>query len=69
MNMPQPRGRSMSMHCFVDANHSGDKTTRRLMTGVLIFCNRDPIIWHSKRKISVEISTFGSEFTALKNAV
>ena len=69
MNMPRPRGLSMSTHCFVDANHAGDKTTRRSMTGILIFCNRAPIIWHSKRQNGVETSTFGSEFTAMKNAV
>ena len=58
--MPYPRGLSMSTHCFVDENHSGDKTTRRLMTGILIFCNRAPIIWHSKRQNGLETSTFGS---------
>ena len=59
----------MLTHCFVDANHAGDKTTRRLMTGILIFCNRAPIIWHSKQHNGVETSMFGSEFTAMKNAV
>ena len=69
IDMPSPRGKSMSTHCFVDANHAGDKTTRRSMTGILIFCNFAPIIWHSKRQNGVETSTFGSEFTAMKNAV
>ena len=59
----------MSTHCFVDDNYTGDKTTRRSTTGILIFCNRAPIIWHSKRKNVVEMSTFGSEFTAMKNSV
>ena len=31
--------------------------------------NRAPITWHSKRKNGVETSTFGSEFTAMKNSV
>ena len=39
------------------------------MTGILIFCNRAPIIWHSKRQNGVETLTFGSEFTVMKNAV
>ena len=39
------------------------------MTGILIFCNRAQIIWHSKRQNGVETSTFGSELKALKNAV
>jgi hypothetical protein len=59
----------MSTHCFVDANHAGDADTRRSQTGILLFCNMAPIIWFSKRENSVEASTFGSEFTAMKNAV
>ena len=39
------------------------------MTGILIFCNCAPIICHAKRQNGVETSTFGSEFTAIKNAV
>ena len=68
-NKPKPRGNGMSTHCFVDANHAGDTETRRSQTGILLFCNRAPVIWHSKRQNSVEASTFGSEFTAMKNAV
>ena len=59
----------MSMHCFVDAYLDGNTVTRRLQTGILIFCNRAPIICHSKQHNIVETSTFGSEFTATKNAV
>ena len=69
IDMPNPRGKSISTHCFVDANHAGYKTTRQLMNGILIFFNSAPIIWHSKRKNGVETSTSGSEFTALKNVV
>ena len=68
-NMPKHRGNCMSTHCFVDANHAGDTETRRSQTGILLFCNRAPVIWFSKRQNSVEASTFGSEFTAMKNAV
>ena len=28
-NMNKPRGNSVSTHCFVDANHAGNKVTRR----------------------------------------
>ena len=48
LDMPDPRGLYMLTHCFVDANHVGDNTTRRSMISILIFCNRAPIIWHSK---------------------
>ena len=68
-DMPKPRGKIMTTHCFVDANHAADKVTRCSQTGILIFYNRAPILWFSKRQKLVESSTFGSEFTALKNAV
>ena len=67
LDMPRPRGKYVSTHCFVDANHEADKTTRRSMTGIIIFCKRSPIIWHIKRQNGVETSKFGSEFTAIKN--
>jgi hypothetical protein len=56
------------MTCFVDADYAGDLVTRRSRTGVLIFLNRSLILWYSKRQNSVESSTFGSEFMALKTA-
>jgi len=68
-NMPAPRGNSVVVTCFVDADHAGDRVTRRSQTGILIFANRAPIVWHSKRQNTVETSTFGSEFVALKTAV
>ena len=69
LNAPEPRGREVSIHCFVDASHASEKVTRRSQTGILIFVNRAPIIFYSKRQNSVETSTFGSEFTACKQAV
>ena len=59
----------MSTHFFVDANLAVNTVTRRSQTGILIFCNRAPIILHSKRQNTVETSTFVSEFTARKNDV
>ena len=59
----------MTTHCFIDANHAADKVTRGSQTGILIFSNQAPILCFIKRQNSVESSTFGSDFTALKNAV
>ena len=67
--MPNPRGKIMTTHCFVDTNHAADKVTRRSKNGILIFCNRAPILRFRKIQNSVQSSTFGSEFMALKNAV
>ena len=68
-DMPTPRGNVMFTHCFVDASHGSDRATRRSQTGILIFRNRAPINCFSKRQNTVETSTFGSEFQAMKNAV
>ena len=68
-NAPEARGKSVSMSCFVDADHAGCRVTRRSHTGVLIFVNRAPILWYSKRQNTVEASTFGSEFVAAKTAI
>ena len=67
-NMPEPRGRSVTSTCFVDADHAGCRLTRRSHSGVLIFVNRAPIIWFSKRQATVESSTFGSESVAMRIA-
>ena len=64
--MPEPLGRAVSTTAFVDASHAQDKKTRRSHTGYVIFVNRAPILWYSKRQTTVETSTFSSEFIALK---
>ena len=43
--------------------------TRRSHTGIFIFVNRAPIVFFSKRQNTVESSTFGSEFIAMKQSV
>jgi hypothetical protein len=68
-NAPEPFGKPVSLHCFVDANLAGNVVTRRSQTGILIFLNRAPVVWHSKKQNTVESSTFGSEIVALKNAI
>ena len=61
--------KKVQLICFVDADHAGSKETRRSHTGVLIFVNRAPILWFSKRQITVETSTFGSEIIVLRISV
>ena len=68
-DMPEALGKPVVTSCFVDADHAGCRATRRSHTGVLIFVNRAPILWYSKRQTTVESSTFGSEIVALKTAI
>jgi hypothetical protein len=67
-NMPEPKGKSVSISCFVDANHAGNAITRRSHTGIIIYIQNAPILWFSKRQNTVESSSFGSEFVALRTA-
>ena len=64
--MPEARGKPVQITMFVDASHAGDLVNRRSHTGVIIFVNMAPITWYSKRQGTVEASTFGSEFVALR---
>ena len=65
-NMPEPRGLGFVMRAKVDADHAGDTTTRRSRTGFMVYLNSAPIYWLSRKQTSVESSSFGSEFTAMK---
>ena len=69
LNVPEARGNSVMTSAFVDADHAGCKVTRRSHTGILIFVNRAPIFWFSKRQNTVESSTFGSEYIAMRQAI
>lgn len=66
VNAPEPKGKPMQILAFIDADHAGDMLTRKSRTGVLLFLNRAPIVWYTKKQNTVETSTFGSEFVALK---
>ena len=68
-NMPEARGREVIITCLVDANHASNQVDRRSQTGVLNFINKAPIQWFSKRQATVEASTFGAEFCAMKTAI
>ena len=50
-------------------DHAGNRVTRRSHTGILIYLNCAPIIWYSKAQSTVETSTFGSEFIAMRICV
>lgn len=68
-NMPEPLGNPVEVAVYVDANHAGNLANRRSHSGILIYINNAPIQWFSKRQNTVESSSFGSEFVALRIAV
>jgi hypothetical protein len=65
-NLCEPRGVSMTMRAFVDLDHATNTTNRWSWTGFIVFLNSAPIYWYLKKQTSVETSSFGSEFIAMK---
>ena len=65
-NAPEPRGFGFTIRAKVDADHATDTVTRRSRTGFIVYLNSAPIYWMSKKQSSIESSSFGSEFTAMK---
>ena len=65
-NMPEPRGLGFVMRVKVDADHASDTVTRCSRMGFLVYLNCAPIYWWSKKQNSVESSSFGSKFIAMK---
>lgn len=66
---PEPRGKPVEITAWVDADHAGDKLTRRSHTGLIIFLQSAPIFWYSKRQATIESSTFGSEIVAMRTCL
>ena len=65
-NMPKARGIGFTMRAKVDAYHACDSINRRSRTGYLLYFNSSLVYWLSKKNISVESLSFGSEFCAMK---
>ena len=66
--LPKPLVPEMSTTVFVDSDHAHDKVTRRSITGMIIFVGRTPVQGLSKRQGSIETSTYGAEFNAMRTA-
>lgn len=67
--MPVPKGTPVVTSGFFDSSHSSCLMTRRSTSCYLMFVNKTPIKWYSKRQNCVETSTYGSEMVAGRIAV
>ena len=65
-NMPNHRGQVLIVSAYVDNDHAGDTVTRISKTGFYIYCNNALVYWMSKKQVSIETSSFESEFVAIK---
>jgi hypothetical protein len=66
-NKPESRGMGFVMRAYVDADHASNTVTRRSRTGFIVYLNNAPIFWYSKKQSTIETSSFGSEFMAMKH--
>ena len=65
-NAPTPRGHGFITWANVDADHATDTVTQKSRTGFVVKINSALVYWFSKKQTSVESSSFGSEFCAMK---
>ena len=65
-NAPKSLGCEFIIRAYMDASFVECKLTRRSRTGFVVFLNRAPVFYFSKKQRSCETSTFGSEFVAMK---
>ena len=52
-NMPTPLGKSVEISTYVDASFANDLKNRRSVTGFIIFINKTPIKWYTKRQNTI----------------
>ena len=67
--IPEPRILVVRFTCFKDVDHAHDILTRRSVTGILLLIDDKPVKCISKRQKTVEMSTYGSELVAAKQAI
>jgi len=63
---PKPKGKSITVTSYFDANLYHDVISGKAVTGILHLFNQTPIDWFSKLQSTVETATFGSEHVAAR---
>ena len=64
--MPTPKGKTVRLSTYVDANLMHCLVTGRSMTGIIHLINQTPALWFVKRQNTVETATYGSEFVTAR---
>jgi len=68
-NVPVPKGKSVKMWSFADANLMHDALSGKAVTAILHFFNQTPIDWFSKKQSTVNTATYGAEGDAARTAI
>ena len=55
----------VDLNCYVDSDYAGDKSTRKSVSGWIVFCLGSPIMWKSKQQPIIETSSTEAEYIAL----
>ena len=61
-NMPKPRGCSVNIRTYVDADHAGNVATKRSQTETFIYLNNLLIIWFSRWQNTVNLQVLDPRF-------
>jgi hypothetical protein len=69
MDIPEPKGKYVTLSHYFDANLYHDMVTGRLVTAILHFLNQTPTDWYSKKQATVQTATFGSEFITARTTI
>lgn len=69
LRLSKPLMKELASNIFIDSNHGHDQITGRSFTGMISFVGRTSICQMSKRQSSIQTTTFGAEFVALKKAL
>jgi hypothetical protein len=69
MDIPEPKGKYVTLSYYFDANLYHNMVTERSVTTILHFLNQTPIDWYSKKQATVKTATFGSEFIAARTTI
>ena len=64
--MPEPHGMGFVICTKVNADLASDTVMRQSRTGFLVYVNSALVHWWSTKQASIKLSSFGSEFIAMK---
>ena len=68
LDIPDPLGRPVVTVSYVDANLFHDLIMGRSVTGIIHMLNLTPIDYFSKKQLTFETATYGSEYVAARTA-
>jgi hypothetical protein len=69
MDIPEPKGKYITLSHYFNANLYHDMVTGRSVTAILHFLNQTPMDWYLKKQATVETASFGPEFITARTTI